>query len=170
MHTQALYYLLATPGPGTATLEWTEEACTAFDAIKDHLATAALLNHPQPDASTRVMADASSNGAIAVPQQCIDDIWKPLAISSKTGALQPSHDCRNILTFFDRFTRWPEVDPMRDMSAETLAKAFLQIMDCTLRSTVHHTTEHGRQFESFPFNELFTSFKPVVFAPPHTIQ
>lgn len=62
------------------------------------------------------------------------------------GTLPPSQDCCYIPTCVDRFTRWPEAVPMRDVSGETIAKAFLQT-NCALRNATI-TTEHGRQFES----------------------
>lgn len=76
--------LLSTPGPGAAPLEWMDNAHAAFDIIKCDLATAVLLTHPQPNAPTRLMVDASSKGVGAVLQQCIGDEWKPLAFFSRT--------------------------------------------------------------------------------------
>ena len=53
-------------------LKWTDIATTVFQEIKDALANATLLVHPQPDAPINVMTDASDITIGAVLQQYLD--------------------------------------------------------------------------------------------------
>ena len=80
---QPLHDLLKTAPKGTAPLTWTEAATAAFQSIKDALANATLLVHPQPEAPTSILTDASSSAVGAVLQQRIDDMWCPLVYLSR---------------------------------------------------------------------------------------
>lgn len=70
------------------------------------------------------------------------------------GPLPPSTDFRYCLTAVDRFTRWPEVKPLTDISAETVARAFYEIWISRFGCPETVTTDQGRQFNSHLFKSL----------------
>jgi len=61
---------------------------------------------------------------------------------------------RYCLTCIDRFSRWPEVFPLRDQEAETVARAFYRGWICRFGTPLRITTDQGRQFESHLFRRL----------------
>lgn len=71
-----------------------------------------------------------------------------------TGPLPPSNDKKYILTIVDRFTRWPEAYPMEDMTAKTVAKAFVFEYLPRFGVPQYITTDQGTQFESLLFEQL----------------
>ena len=89
---QPLTDMLASKGSttktGNATLEWSEQATSAFHKIKNALADSTLLSHPKPDAELCLMTDASDVAVGAVLQQRINNAWQPLGFFSKR--LQPA--------------------------------------------------------------------------------
>ena len=80
---QPLNRLLSTPKDKASKLTWTADATTAFTTIKEALAKATLLFHPQPDAPTSIMTDASDVAVGAVLQQRIAGDLQPIAYFSK---------------------------------------------------------------------------------------
>ena len=83
VHTlQPLHTLLTGSAKSDQHLTWTPEAETPFTAVKDALADATLLVHPQTDAPTCLITDSSDVAVGAVLQQCINSVWSPPAYLS----------------------------------------------------------------------------------------
>ncbi|ROT84127.1 integrase core domain protein [Penaeus vannamei] len=65
-------------------IEWTSPINEAFQACKETLATATLLNHPLPEVALSIAVDASDTAIGAVLQQRQGKRWQPLAFFSQT--------------------------------------------------------------------------------------
>ena len=63
-------------GSSKSDIAWTPDAKAAFTHVKEALADATLLVHPQSDAPTCLITDASD-------KQRIDSVWSPLAYFSR---------------------------------------------------------------------------------------
>ncbi|XP_023245119.1 uncharacterized protein LOC111642839 [Copidosoma floridanum] len=59
-----------------------------------------------------------------------------------------------ILTMIDRFSRWPEAVPLKDISAITVARAFFDNWIARFGTPCTLTTDQGPQFESQVFKAL----------------
>ncbi|BHF66082.1 hypothetical protein SprV_0200909600 [Sparganum proliferum] len=70
------------------------------------------------------------------------------------GPFPTSRGCNYLLTAIDRFTRWPIATPIPNITADSVAHAFLEhwIPHYGIPSTI--ITDRGQQFESRLFNNL----------------
>ncbi len=65
------------------TWTWGPEQERAFSSVKEEIIKPTVLTHYNPEASTKISADASSFGLGAVLLQRSDSIWRPVAYASR---------------------------------------------------------------------------------------
>ena len=58
----------------------------------------------------------------------------------------------------DRFTKWPEIAPMTDMTAETVAMKFYETSISRFGCPRQFTTDQGRQFKASTMSALSQHF------------
>jgi transposase InsO family protein len=72
------------------------------------------------------------------------------------GPLPICQNYRYCLTLIDRFSRWPEAIPLREISAKTVAQAFFDNWIARFGAPRILTTDQGAQFESQLFSALLS--------------
>src|SRR5215469_13214645 len=72
------------------------------------------------------------------------------------GPLPSSEGFTYLLTCIDRYTRWVEAIPLTNITAETVAKAFLYHWIARFGVPISVTTDQGRQFQSSTWSGLMT--------------
>ena len=70
------------------------------------------------------------------------------------GPLPDSSGYKYLLTVVDRFTRWPEAIPMKDITAQSCADSFLLHWVACFGSPTIITTDRGAQFTSLLWTEM----------------
>ncbi|KFD69783.1 hypothetical protein M514_17905, partial [Trichuris suis] len=73
------------------------------------------------------------------------------------GPLPQCRECSYLVTMVDRFTRWPEVVPIKDATAATVARAFLSTWIARFGVPAVVSTDQGKQFQSAFWHELALS-------------
>lgn len=86
---------------------------------------------------------------IEIPAGRFDHIHMDLV-----GPLPISNGYRYLLTVIDRNSRWPEAYPLRDISARTVSKIFVENYIPRFGVPSKITVDQGKQFTSNLFNEL----------------
>ena len=73
------------------------------------------------------------------------------------GPLPPSEDFRYLLTIVDRFSRWPEAIPLRDVSAASCTRVFVRSWVSRHGVPDEVITDRGAQFTGALWRELMSS-------------
>ena len=70
------------------------------------------------------------------------------------GRLPSSRGYTYLLTCIDCFNHWPEANPITDITAETVTRAFISGWITCFDTSLTISTDRGRQFESELWTQL----------------
>ena len=149
-----LHKLLPHSTKGTKSIEWTDQARSAFLAAKNALADATLLSHPQLNAHLAIMSDASDIAVGAILQQRIGDQWQPIAFfSRKLTATETRYSTfdRELLAIYLAIRHFRHMVEGREFAVFTDHKPLTRALSS--RGT-HHSP---RQVRHLDFISQFTS-------------
>ena len=93
------------------------------------------------------------NPGVGRLEYCHIDIVGPLSPCTPPDSTYPS-EYRYLVTCIDRVTRWVEVIPVKDITAKTIAFAFLNGWISRLGVPLFLVSDRGSQFTSEIFKEL----------------
>ncbi|GFU63849.1 retrovirus-related Pol polyprotein from transposon opus [Trichonephila clavipes] len=156
---------------------WNDVTKSAFESCKKLITNATALSFPAADARLSLMTDASDFAVGSVLQQHIETTVEPHGFFSRklsatekkystfdprfsnvhidvVGPLSPVCGMSYLLTCVDRFTTWPEVFPIPDQTADTIARTFLLGWIARFGVPERITSDCGTNFQSNLFSSL----------------
>ena len=134
-----------------APIQWSTEAETAFQALKDALSNAALLAHPSSRSKLAIMVDASDFAMGATLQQQEEGAWRPLAFFTKSPApAQRKYSAydRELLAIYSAIRQFRHAMEGRPFAVYTDHKpitfAFRKVCAATISVLESYRTVHDR--------------------------
>ncbi|GFT96527.1 transposon Tf2-9 polyprotein [Trichonephila clavipes] len=130
-----------------SSLQWTDEATTAFELVKQALAHDTLLHHPMPNAPLSIWFDASDFAVGGALAQYHENVWQPLAfLSMKLSVSRKNWSTydRELMTIYTMVKRFRHILEGREFVIYTDQKPliydFQQKADKCSPRQLRHTT------------------------------
>lgn len=96
----------------------------------------------------------SSVKKIDIPKERFEHIHRTYTYIDIVGPLPISREHRYILTVIDRYTRWPEAYPLKDITTSNIVDVLIRNYISRFGVPLNVTTDQGAQFTSTMFKEL----------------